>query len=275
VEQAPFDGSVSSGSGPQGPERAGRDEETRDDLANVHGETGEPEDALRAAREVYRELRREQRRQHIEALPYSLGEEIANAITHGLGWLFSVFALVALLYVSISHGDPWEIASSIVYGTSLILLYGASTLYHAIVAPRARQIFKVLDHSAIYLLIAGTYTPFAIVLLRDQGGWWLFWIVWILAAVGIAAEAFWVDRPKWLSAIVYLGMGWLAIFMIKPITATLAPEGVWLLVGGGLAYTLGTIFYVLKKVPYMHSIWHLWVLAGSVCHFIAVIRYVY
>jgi hemolysin III len=207
--------------------------------------------------------------------PYSLGEEIANAVTHGVGAALSVAALVALIFIAAMWGNGWHLASAIVYGITMFLLYMASTLYHAITHPGARRVFKVIDHAGIYLLIAGTYTPFTLVTIRNDGGWWLFTIVWVLAAAGISLEAFWVNRPKWVSAVVYLGMGWLAIFAIKPITENLAPGGVWLLIGGGLAYSLGTVFYVLKKVKWMHSVWHLWVLAGSLLHFLAVMLYVF
>jgi hemolysin III len=172
-------------------------------------------------------------------------------------------------------GTAWHLASAIVYGVTMFLLYTASTLYHAISHPGACRIFKIIDHAGIYLLIAGTYTPFTLITIREDGGWWLFAVVWTLAAIGIGLEAFWVYRPKWLSALVYLGMGWLAVFAIKPIMANLAPTGVWLLLGGGIAYTLGTIFYVLKKVPFMHAVWHLWVLAGSALHFVGVMFYVF
>ena len=134
---------------------------------------------------------------------------------------------------------------------------------------------KIIDHAGIYLLIAGTYTPFTLITIREDGGWWLFSVVWVLALIGIALESAWVYRPKWVSAVVYLAMGWLAVTAIKPIAENLEPAGVWLLVGGGLAYTLGTIFYVLKKVKFMHAVWHLWVLAGSVLHFLAVMLYVF
>jgi hemolysin III len=203
---------------------------------------------------------------------YTVGEEIANSITHGVGVVFSIVALTLL--VVYAFGDPWALGSGIVFGMSLILLYAGSTLYHAIPFPRARHVFKMVDHSAIYLLIAGSYTPFTLVTLRSSGGWWMFAVVWALAAIGIAAEAFWTYRPRWLSAAVYLFMGWLAVFMISPMRASLAPAGLWLLVAGGLCYTLGTIFYVYKRVPYFHMVWHLWVLAGSVCHFLAVLLYV-
>jgi hemolysin III len=203
---------------------------------------------------------------------YTVGEEIANSITHGVGVAFSIVALTLL--VVFAWGDDWKLASGIVFGVSLILLYTGSTLYHAIRSPKARHVFKIVDHSAIYLLIAGSYTPFTLVTMRQNGGWWMFAVVWALAAIGIAAEAFWAYRPRWLSAAVYLFMGWLAVFMIGPMRVTLAPNGLWLLLGGGLCYTLGTVFYVYKKVPYFHMVWHLWVLAGSACHFCAVLLYV-
>lgn len=206
---------------------------------------------------------------------YSLGEEIANAITHGVGAFLSVAALTLLVFAAALWGDAWHLASAIVYGVTMFLLYVASTLYHAITHEKTRHVLKVIDHAGIYLLIAGTYTPFTLVTIRNDGGWWLFGIVWGLAAVGIALEAYWVYRPKWLSALVYLGMGWLAIFAIGPIIDNLEPGGVWLLVAGGLAYSLGTIFYVLKRVKFMHAVWHLWVLAGSVLHFCAVMLYVF
>jgi len=203
---------------------------------------------------------------------YTVGEEIANSITHGVGVAFSLVALT--LMVVYAWGDTWRLSSSIVFGVSLTLLYAGSTLYHAIPFPKARHVFKIIDHSAIYLLIAGSYTPFTLVTMRENGGWWMFAIVWTLAAIGISTEAFWAYRPRWLSAVVYLFMGWLAVFMIGPMRASLAPNGLWLLIAGGLCYTLGTVFYVYKKVPYFHMVWHLWVLAGSVCHFLAVLLYV-
>jgi len=203
---------------------------------------------------------------------YTVGEEIANSITHGVGVAFSLVALT--LMVVYAWGDTWRLSSGIVFGVSLTLLYAGSTLYHAIPFPRARHVFKIIDHSAIYLLIAGSYTPFTLVTMRENGGWWMFAIVWTLAAIGISTEAFWAYRPRWLSAVVYLFMGWLAVFMIGPMRASLAPNGLWLLIAGGLCYTLGTVFYVYKKVPYFHMVWHLWVLAGSVCHFLAVLLYV-
>lgn len=206
---------------------------------------------------------------------YTLGEEIANAITHGVGAAASIAALVTLVFVAALWGNGWHLASAIVYGVSMFVLYTASTLYHAIQNPKACAVFKIIDHAGIYLLIAGTYTPFTLIAIRDKGGWWLFAIVWTLAIVGIALEAWWVDRPKWVSAAVYLGMGWLAVTMIKPLLESLEPGGIWLLLAGGLAYTVGTIFYVLKRVKWMHPVWHLWVLAGSALHFLSVMLYVF
>ncbi len=215
------------------------------------------------------------RRRTHEHHAYSLGEEIANAITHGVGALLSIVALVILVAIAAVWGTGWHLASAIVYGVTMFLLYMASTLYHAITHVKARHVFKIIDHAGIYLLIAGTYTPFTLVTIRDDGGWWLFTIVWALAAAGISLEAFWVYRPKWLSAIVYLCMGWLAIFAIRPLMDNLEPGGIQLMIAGGLAYTLGTVFYVLKRVKFMHAVWHLWVLAGSALHFLAVMLYVF
>ena len=205
---------------------------------------------------------------------YTVGEEIANSIIHGLGVGLSVAALTLLVVFAAQSGNPWSIASAIVYGIALVLEYTASTLYHSFPQPRVKHVFKILDHCGIYVLIAGTYTPFTLVTLRGHGGLVLFGIVWGLAAAGIAVEAFWAYRPRWLSALVYLGMGWLVVVAIKPLVATLPPAGLWLLLAGGLSYTLGTVFYVLKKVPYMHAVWHLFVLAGSILQFLAVLLFV-
>lgn len=202
---------------------------------------------------------------------YSLGEEIANSITHGIGAVLGVAGLAILIVLSSQRGDGWALGACIAYGISLVLLYTASTLYHAFPWPRVKKLFKVFDHAGIYLLIAGTYTPYSLVTLRAHGGWWLFAAVWTLAVVGIAAEAFWVYRPKWISTVVYLGMGWLAVVLFRPLAQQLTPTGFWLLIAGGLAYSLGTVFYVLKRLPYAHAIWHGFVLAGSVLHFLSVV----
>lgn len=213
--------------------------------------------------------------------PYTLGEEIANSVIHGIGVVLSIVALTLLMVFAGWARDGWAIASGLVYGISLVLEYTASTLYHSFPQASVKHVFKILDHCGIYLLIAGTYTPFTLITLRDATlgplshvGLWLFALVWALAIIGIATEAFWTYRPRWLSAAVYLGMGWLVIFAFKPLTTAIAPAGLKLLLAGGLCYTAGTLFYVLKRVRYMHAIWHVWVLAGSICHFLAVLLFV-
>lgn len=205
---------------------------------------------------------------------YPLGQEIANSVTHGVGIALSVAALALLTAAAYATGDAYRLAGAMVFGISLVLEYSASTLYHALPQPRAKHVFKVVDHAGIYVLIAGSYTPFTLVTLRDSGGWWMFGAIWGLAVVGIAAEAFWTYRPRWLSAATYLGMGWAVVFTIRPLLAALDPGGVALLVAGGLCYTAGTPFYVFKRVPYFHMVWHLWVIAGSACHVLAVLMYV-
>ena len=203
------------------------------------------------------------------------GEEIANSVTHGLGAVFGMSALIAMLYVAIAGSrSVILIVSLAVYGTSLFLLYMASTLYHALTHRTAKRVFQILDHSSIYLLIAGTYTPFCLVAVQGWPGVALFCVEWVLAITGIVFEAVWHSRPGWLTAIVYIAMGWLAIFVIGPVAAALPPAGVWLLVAGGLAYTIGVIFYAMRNVRYMHAVWHLFVLTGSILHFLAVLLYI-
>jgi len=205
---------------------------------------------------------------------YSIGEEVANSITHGVGAALGIAALVLLVIRAAGSGDAKRMIAAVVFGSSLVILYLFSTLYHALTNPRAKRVFKVLDHAGIYLLIAGSYTPFALVALDDKIGWILFGIIWSIAIAGISAEAFWVDRPGWLSALLFIGMGWIAVVAIKPLGDSIPGPGVWLLLAGGIAYTAGAVFYVLKKVPYMHAVWHGWVLAGSVCHVLSVLLFV-
>ncbi len=206
--------------------------------------------------------------------PYTLGEEIAHSVTHGLGLVLSSAALALLIVFAVAGGGGVRLAAAIIYGTTLILEFAASTLYHSFPQPRVKHVFKILDHAGIYLLIAGTYTPFLLVTLRGQGLWWMFVLIWGLALVGIATEAFWVYRPRWVSALAYLGMGWIVVAALGPLRAALPAAGVWLLAAGGLAYTLGTAFYVLKRIPYMHAVWHLFVVGGAVCHFLAIALFV-
>ncbi|MFU8855933.1 MAG: PAQR family membrane homeostasis protein TrhA [Deferrisomatales bacterium] len=206
--------------------------------------------------------------------PYSAAEEVLHVATHGLGALLSLAGLAVLLPAAARTGDPWKVAGTAVYGVTLFLLYLGSTLYHSARSSSWRRTARTLDHSSIYLLIAGTYTPFTLVTLRGAWGRTLFGIVWGLAALGIARETLQATRRKWLSVILYLAMGWVVVVAAGPLVERLPAGGVRLLVAGGLAYTVGAVFYGLKRIPYMHAVWHLFVLAGSVAHFFAVAFYV-
>ena len=210
------------------------------------------------------------------ALPdYTVGEEIANSVTHGLGAMLSVAGLVLLVVRAVLDGGaPNMLASAIIFGLSLILEYSMSTLYHAITYVPAKRVLRTLDHSCIYLLIAGSYTPFTLGPLLNDGGVVLLVVVWLFALAGIGVEVFLRERqPRWVTITIYLVMGWLVAFRLPQLLAALAPGCLWLLVAGGLCYTVGTGFYLAKRVRYMHSVWHLWVLAGSICQFLAVILY--
>ena len=205
---------------------------------------------------------------------YSLAEEIAHAITHGVGLLLSIAGLVILIVFASLRGNAWHVASVSVYGSTLVLLYAASTFYHALPAPRAKDVFRVLDHAAIYLLIAGTYTPFMLVNLRGGWGWALFGVVWGLAVLGIVLEAVAKQRVRILSVVLYLGLGWLVAIAVKPLMQSVEPGGLELLVTGGLAYSVGVVFYGWRRLPYHHAVWHVFVMAGSLLHFFAVLCYV-
>jgi hemolysin III len=205
---------------------------------------------------------------------YTLMEEILNSVTHGAGALVSIAGLALLIFFSSLYGETSHIVSCTIFGITLVLLYTASTLYHGFRQPGIKQILKVIDHSCIYILIAGTYTPFMLVIVRGVLGWTIFAVVWLLTVLGILFQIFFINRFKIVSTIAYILMGWLIIFAIKPLFQTLPEGGIAWLVSGGLAYTLGTIFYAWKKLPFNHAIWHLFVLAGSTCHFMAVLFYV-
>lgn len=205
---------------------------------------------------------------------YTAKEEFAHALTHGIGAVLSVVALVVMLLWTSTHGDAWHVVAATIYGASLILLYTASTLYHAFPWPKAKAMFQQLDHAAIYILIAGTYTPYALINLRDAWGWTLMGVAWGIAIVGVALELCMKKRVGWLSLSLYLGMGWMAIIAINPMIDNVDSGGLMLLVAGGLAYTLGVIFYVWESLPYNHAIWHLFVLAGSVFHFFSIFYFV-
>jgi len=205
---------------------------------------------------------------------YSLGEEIANSVTHGIGAVLSVAGLTALVLLAAIHGDAWRVVSFSIYGSTLIILYLISTLYHSFPQPRLKRIFRTLDHAAIYLLIAGTYTPFLLVALRGALGWTLLAVVWSLAVVGVVWKLFFMDRLKVVATMAYLFMGWIAIIAVKPMIANLSTVGMILVATGGAVYSLGVIFYVWRKLPYNHAIWHLFVLVASICHFFAVMTLV-
>lgn len=205
---------------------------------------------------------------------YSFGEELAHSITHGLGAALSIAGLAVLVTLAAVRGDAWHVASCAIFGATLVFLYTASTLYHSITHPGAKKVLRVFDHSAIFLLIAGTYTPFTLVNLRGGWGWTLFVIIWGLALFGIVYKVTAKNRFRFLSVLLYLAMGWLVLIAIKPMVSSVPPAGLWLLLAGGLFYTIGVIFYAWKRLPYGHAVWHLFVMAGSVCHFFAVLLYV-
>lgn len=202
------------------------------------------------------------------------GERIANALTHGIGIGLSVAALSVLVVFAALWGDSWRVVSFAVYGSTLVLLYTASTFYHSFSHPRLRRIFWTFDHCAIYLLIAGTYTPFTLVTIRGGWGWSIFGIIWGLAIAGIAFKFLFPGRFEVVSTALYIAMGWLVIIAIKPVVAALPAGGVTLLVAGGLSYTLGVAFFAWSSLPYNHAVWHLFVLGGSVCHFFSILFYV-
>jgi hemolysin III len=208
------------------------------------------------------------------AARYSIGEEIANAITHGIGALLSIAGLAVLVSFAALYGDAWHVVSTSIFGATLVLLYAASTVYHSVWHHQTKLLLQRLDHCAIFLLIAGTYTPFALVNMRGPWGWTLFGVVWSLALLGIALQLFPRRRNERLSLILYLGMGWMAVAAIKPFLVGVETGGLILLLIGGLFYSLGVIFYVWRQLSYHHAIWHGFVLAGSSFHFFAVLFYV-
>ena len=201
---------------------------------------------------------------------YSAADELASAITHGLGVVLSVAAGAVLITLAVLTGDPWTITGASVFVGTLVLVYTSSTLYHAIPYESAKAKLKTLDHCAIFGLIAGTYTPFLIGGLRGPWGWWLFGIIWALAAAGIVFKLFFTGRFKLVSTLIYVAMGWLVVVATGPLRAELPGSTLAWLVAGGLAYTAGTLFY-LARFRFAHAVWHGFVLAGSVCHFAAVL----
>jgi hemolysin III len=205
---------------------------------------------------------------------YPATEERFNIATHALGLLFSVAALLALVTRALRHGDAWHLVSCSVFGLSLVALYTASTAYHGSREPALRARLRTVDHASIYVLIAGTYTPFALVTLNGPIGWSIFGLTWGMAATGIGLKLFYTGRFEIVSTLMYVFMGWLIIFFVKPLIESFPPAGLAWLLAGGIAYTLGAVLYSIGRIPFNHALFHLLVLLGSICHFVAVFGYV-
>ena len=205
---------------------------------------------------------------------YSTAEEIANSITHGVGLLLAIAGLATLVAFAVLRGTAWHIVGCSIFGATLVLSYLTSTLYHSIPTARAKSILRIFDHCAIFLLIAGTYTPLMLVNLRGPWGWSILGVVWGIATLGIIFKVTMLRKWTVVSVVLYVAMGWVVVVATKPLLSAVAPAGLLLLLLGGLAYTGGVIFYGLRRMPYHHAVWHLFVLAGSVLHFFAVLFYV-
>ena len=202
---------------------------------------------------------------------YTSGEELANSLTHGVGLLLAIVGLCGLMFAA---GDVRETVTCLVYGVTLILVYATSTLYHGVHRPDAKQLLRTLDHVAIFLLIAGTYTPFVLIALRGAWGWSLFGTVWVLATLGALFELSRWRHARGVRVALYIAIGWVGLVAIKPLVAALPVPGLWLLFGGGVSYTFGVLFYVRRSLRYHHAVWHMFVLGGSVLHYFAVLWYV-
>jgi len=209
----------------------------------------------------------------IQERTQSLGEEIANSVSHGVGLLAAVAAAPVLVLSAVQHDGAARIVGASVFAATMVLLYLTSTLYHALPRNRAKRVFQVLDHAAIFLMIAGTYTPFTLGVLRGPWGWTLFGLVWGLALAGVVLTAVGGVRYPKLSTCLYIAMGWLVLIAVKPLWLRVPPWGLFWLLAGGIAYTGGVAFYAAKRVRYSHFVWHLFVITGTACHFIAVLRY--
>ena len=205
---------------------------------------------------------------------YALGDEVASSVLHGIGILLSIAGLATLVAYAAMLGDARAVVASAVFGTSLILCYTASTLYHAIPGALAKRVLRTLDHIAIFLLIAGTYTPFTLIALPGAWGWSLFGTIWALAIAGSALELGLLRHSRKLAVLLYVAMGWVGMIAFKPLSAHLQTGGMVLLIAGGVAYTAGVPFYLARRMPYHHTVWHFFVLAGSVLHYLAVLLYV-
>ena len=203
---------------------------------------------------------------------YSVAEELANSISHGIGTLLSIAGLVILIVSAVLHGTAWHVVSFSIFGSTMILLYLASTLYHSLPRPDWKTVLKKMDHAAIYLLIAGSYTPFMLVSLRGPWGWSLFGVIWGLAIAGVILKMFFVHSFPKLSTIIYICMGWLCVIAFKQMLMNVPQTSLVLLLAGGIAYTVGAIFYAWKRLPFNHAIWHLFVLAGSGFHYFSILN---
>ncbi|HEY0917406.1 MAG TPA: hemolysin III family protein [Solimonas sp.] len=199
---------------------------------------------------------------------------MSHAVTHGLGVVLSIIGLVVLVAKATLYGNAWHIAAAAIFGSTLVLMYAASTLYHSIPLPGAKRVLRVLDHSLIYFLIAGTYTPFTLITLRGPWGWGLFAFTWGLALAGVVFKIFATGKFEKISLAIYLLMGWCALVAIKPLLVALEPAALWLVLAGGLTYSGGVVFYTWTSLRYHHAVWHLFVLGGSVLHFFAILFYV-
>lgn len=205
---------------------------------------------------------------------YTAREELANSITHGIGAAFSLAGFVLLTTISCARGDAWLVTGTTVFGLALVALYTTSTMYHSFRSAAVKRVLRKFDHGAIFLLIAGSYTPFLLVTLRGSRGWSLFGLIWGLAVVGIALKFWFAGRFQVASTLIYIAMGWLVLGVLRPLLVVFPRDGFWLLLAGGLCYTGGAAFYLWKRLPYHHAVWHLWVMAGSACHWTAVFLYV-
>lgn len=207
--------------------------------------------------------------------PYTVAEEVTHAVTHGVGFILAIAGLAVLMVFAVKGaGGPLYIIPTVVYSITLMLMYLFSTLYHGVFNARAKRVFRILDHEAIFLLIAGTYTPFLIITLNGVLGWVLFSVVWGVAALGLIFQGFYAGRFRLFSTCLYVGMGWIMVVALKPLAAQLPAAGMrWLYIGGAF-YTIGAIIYLFKRIPYHHAVWHLFVLAGSACHYLSILLYV-
>lgn len=202
---------------------------------------------------------------------YTKGEEIANAITHGIGGLLAIAALVILIVFSAKYGTTWHVVSYTIFGSTLVILYTQSTIYHSLTNKTAKRVFRIFDHSSIYLLIAGSYTPYTLTVLRGPLGWTVFGVIWGLTVIGIFIKSLWTGKYDKLSTFMYVLMGWMIVISINKLWILLPHISFMFLVLGGVLYTLGAILYLFDKIPFNHAVWHLFVLSGSICHFFSVI----